>query len=63
MSGISDVIVIGLTGQSGAGKTTVCDVFKDNGFTIINADLISRQVMEKIGKTTDRDFIGYFKPY
>ena len=47
MSGISDVIVIGLTGQSGAGKTTVCDVFKDNGFIIINADLLSRQVMEK----------------
>ena len=47
MSGISDVIVIGLTGQSGSGKTTVCDVFKDNGFIIINADLISREVMEK----------------
>ena len=47
MSGISDVIVIGLTGQSGAGKTTVCDVFRENGFAIINADLISREVMQK----------------
>lgn len=36
--------LIGLTGQSGAGKTTVSDVFKDNGFYIINADDISRSV-------------------
>lgn len=36
--------IIGLTGQSGSGKTTVCDVFKNNGFGIINCDLISRNV-------------------
>lgn len=47
MSEITDVKVIGLTGQSGAGKTTVCDVFRANGFAIINADLISRAVMQK----------------
>lgn len=47
MNGISDVIVVGLTGQSGAGKTTVCNVFKDNGFIIINADQISREVVGK----------------
>ncbi|MEG0614522.1 MAG: dephospho-CoA kinase [Oscillospiraceae bacterium] len=39
--------VIGLTGQSGSGKTTVCEVFRNNGFSVINADLIARQVMEK----------------
>lgn len=39
--------VIGLTGQSGAGKTTVSSVFEENGFGIINADLISREVMQK----------------
>ena len=39
--------VIGLTGQSGAGKTTVSRVFAEEGFAIIDADIISRQVMEK----------------
>lgn len=43
----ADIAVIGLTGQSGAGKTTVCRVFEENGFAIINADNIARQIMEK----------------
>ena len=46
--GISaDTAVIGLTGQSGAGKTTVCRVFAENGFSVIDADRIAKQVMEK----------------
>ena len=40
-------VVIGLTGQTGAGKTTVCKVFEEKGFGIINADLVSRKVVEK----------------
>lgn len=43
----ADIAVIGLTGQSGAGKTTVCRVFEEKGFAIINADKIARQIMEK----------------
>ena len=43
----SRAYVIGLTGQSGAGKTTVCEVFRREGFDVINADLISREVMGK----------------
>ena len=43
----SDIAVIGLTGQSGTGKTTVCRVFEENGFAIINADKIARHIMEK----------------
>lgn len=39
--------VIGLTGQSGAGKTSVSAVFRENGFTVIDADIISREVMQK----------------
>ena len=39
--------VIGLTGQSGAGKTTVSRVFSQNGFAIIDADIISREVTQK----------------
>lgn len=42
-----DVLVVGLTGQTGAGKSTVSKVFADNGFAVINADYISRMVVEK----------------
>ena len=47
MSDTPDTAVIGLTGQSGAGKTTVCQVFAESGFAIINADQIARKIMEK----------------
>lgn len=47
MSKESGIAVIGLTGQSGAGKTTVCQVFRENGFAIINADKIAREIMYK----------------
>lgn len=39
--------MIGLTGQSGAGKTTVSRVFSQNGFAVIDADIISREVTQK----------------
>ena len=47
MSKMTDIAVIGLTGQSGAGKTTVSKVFSENGFVIINADAIAREIMNK----------------
>ncbi len=47
MNSLEGVMVVGLTGQTGAGKTTVCKVFGENGFSIINADIIARKVMEK----------------
>ena len=36
--------VIGLTGQTGAGKTTVCRVLAEAGFSIINCDALTREV-------------------
>ena len=39
-------LVVGLTGQTGAGKTTVSDYLKENGVTIIDADHIAREVVE-----------------
>ena len=36
--------IIGLTGQSGAGKTTVSSMFSDFGFAVIDADSIARKV-------------------
>ncbi|WP_312645277.1 dephospho-CoA kinase [Hydrogenoanaerobacterium sp.] len=38
--------IIGLTGQTGAGKTTVSDVLRRSGLDVINCDLISRQVTQ-----------------
>lgn len=38
--------LIGLTGQSGAGKTTVSEVFRKNGYEVLNADLIARNLQE-----------------
>ena len=37
-------IIIGLTGQSGAGKSTVSCLFERDGFYIINADKVSCKV-------------------
>lgn len=35
--------VVGLTGQSGAGKTTISDAFRENGFEIINCDIVAKR--------------------
>lgn len=40
-------MVIGLTGQTGAGKTTVSDYLRENGVTVINADQVARRVVEQ----------------
>ena len=41
------VKVIGLTGMSGAGKSTACKLFKSEGFDVIDCDLICRNIVEK----------------
>lgn len=38
------MLVIGLTGGIGSGKSTVADLFAKHGITIIDADAIARQV-------------------
>lgn len=37
-------VTIGLTGQTGAGKTTVSEIFAANDFAIINCDIIARTI-------------------
>lgn len=37
--------IIGLTGQSGAGKSTVSRVFAERGFEVIDADRVAREVV------------------
>lgn len=60
MTGLDEVLVVGLTGQTGAGKSTVSKVFSENGFSVINADYISRIVVEKGKKCLDEisEFFG-----
>jgi dephospho-CoA kinase len=38
------MLVIGLTGGIGSGKTTIADLFKARGIPIIDADIIAREV-------------------
>ncbi|MCM1133845.1 MAG: dephospho-CoA kinase [Ruminococcus flavefaciens] len=47
MKHLTEVMVVGLTGQTGAGKSTVSGIFADSGYAVINADYISRIVVEK----------------
>lgn len=47
MNSLEHVMVVGLTGQTGAGKSTVSRVFREYGFAVIDADIISREVVEK----------------
>lgn len=47
MNSLNGVMVVGLTGQTGAGKSTVSKVFASNGFAVINADIVARKIVEK----------------
>lgn len=38
--------VVGITGGSGCGKTTVAEKIRDAGFPVIDADVVARQVVE-----------------
>ena len=47
MNSLNGVTVVGLTGQTGAGKSTISKIFSDNGYLIIGADQVARKVVEK----------------
>ena len=38
-------IIVGLTGPSGAGKTTIAKIFKDSGFFVLNADRVAKYIV------------------
>lgn len=43
----SKCTIVGLTGMSGAGKSTACKVFSENGWAVIDCDIVARKVVEK----------------
>jgi len=45
-------IIVGITGQSGAGKTAVSAMLAARGYPVIDADLVARQVVAKGSKCT-----------
>ena len=53
------MIVYGLTGKTGAGKSTVASLLSKKGFFVIDGDLIARRVTEKGSSVLD-DLAGYF---
>lgn len=52
MVDLPNIKIIGLTGMSGAGKTTMCEVFRKRGFSVIDCDKIAWEVAE------ERDFLN-----
>jgi len=50
---------VGLTGGIGSGKTTVANMFAQQGITIVDADIVSRQVVAP-NSAALRDIILYF---
>ena len=54
------MLIFGITGGSGAGKTTVSDIFLKSGIPVIDADKAARAVTEPGEKCLDEltDFFG-----
>lgn len=51
--------IIGITGPSGAGKTSICEMFKENGFYIINADKVYASIIVE-GKECYKKIVDFF---
>lgn len=54
------MLIIGLTGGIGSGKTTVANYFAELGITIIDADLIAREVTAQ--QTVTEKIMQHFGP-
>lgn len=52
-------MIVGLTGQTGAGKSTVSKIFVRKGFELIDADRVSREVVA-LGKPCLEELFAFF---
>ena len=52
-------LIIGLTGGIGSGKSTVSTVFKSLNITIVDADIVAREVVQK-GQPALNEISDYF---
>lgn len=59
MNSLGEVMVVGLTGQTGAGKSTVSKVFQEAGFAVIDADRVAKFV-ERRGSPCMAELVDYF---
>lgn len=55
----NNIKIIGLTGGISTGKSTVSKILKDKGYTVIDADIIAREVVN-IGKASYKEIIECF---
>ena len=53
------MLIIGLTGGIGSGKTAASDLFKSLGVTIVDADIVAREVVEP-GRPALNSIVEYF---
>lgn len=53
------MLLIGLIGGSGVGKSIVCDAAKSLGFAVIDADIIGHNIILK-GKPAYNEIVGFF---
>lgn len=51
--------VIGLTGKTGAGKSTVCEYLKEKGCYIVDGDMIARDILLP-GKPAVKELADFF---
>jgi dephospho-CoA kinase len=53
------MLIIGLTGGIGSGKTTVAEIFQSLGITVIDTDIIARQLVEP-GQPAYKEILSTF---
>ena len=51
--------IIGLTGGTGSGKSTIAAIAKKHGAAVIDADMVARKVVEP-GHEALREIVDYF---
>jgi dephospho-CoA kinase len=49
----SDYVLVGLTGSIGAGKSTVADLFEEEGVPVLRADAIAKELMASDAEMID----------